>query len=122
MLRESSHVYVVSGYYLDELGNEQFYQTKFDLTDLSTPTSIAEEDEAFRVTIYPNPVTSVLTISGFSVKDIEVVSILDNLGRIVDSFSPMSPTVYYDCSRLPHGPYHVKGTGQASFSRQFIVR
>lgn len=122
MLRESSHVYVVSGYYLDVFGNEQYYQTKFDLTDLESLTSIEEREDKYRFHVYPNPTVDLLTIKFNWTSEIEDIAILDSQGRTVHSLSPLSTTVHFDCSHLAPGLYYVKAMGKSGFAKQFVVQ
>ena len=122
MLRESSHVYLVSGYYLNEFGDEQYYQTKFDLTSLESPNSIVDYAENSGLHIYPNPADDLLTIKLAQADETEMISIMDNLGRTVDTFSPITLNVYYDCSGLAPGLYYVKTTGAVEYTQRIVVQ
>jgi hypothetical protein len=122
MIREGSHTYVVSGYYLDEFGDEQYYQTKFDLSNLSNTTSIESVNGKTKLSLYPNPVSDVLVIQQDPSTKPERMVIRNSMGAIVDIINPLSSITYYECHHLNAGVYYLTQVGASASTQQFVVR
>jgi len=70
-------------------------------------TGIDKINDALKtLTIAPNPVTGIVTIS--ATEDIEQLYIFDVMGRLVNSQSPTSRQVIFDTSVFPKGVYLVQ--------------
>ena len=80
-----------------------------------TPLSIADEVADVSVLIFPNPVTSMLTITSISNSTLQV---FDSVGKLVEETGPVSSWVI-NVSEWEKGLYTVKT--QAGNSHKFIV-
>jgi hypothetical protein len=72
------------------------------------PVSIVEHPQSSKqtLTIFPNPVSGVVTISAAS--EIQRLNVFDITGRLVSSQSPASNRVVFDTGTLPQGVYLVQ--------------
>lgn len=75
-------------------------------TSYSKVISVQYANPVNHLTVYPNPVKNILTISG---EHITMVQVLDNLGRVVSVQSLHDATnPFLSVSNLPTGVYHVR--------------
>jgi len=81
---------------------------KFEVTEWIDPTQIVEQDPNGKslLSIFPNPVSGILTISAPSA--MQQLSIYDITGRLVASPSPAGERVVFDTGALPQGVYLVR--------------
>lgn len=121
MIRESANVYVIAGHYSDASGQNHFFQTKFNIDDLNSPSTVKPVIEKSGLRVYPNPASSVIQID-LQESDNARIKILDGLGRIVESFQTSTAKVFFDCSKLPVGYYSILvESGGITRSTSFVI-
>lgn len=87
-------------------------------TVLASPLGV-EEQEAFQLSVYPNPVTDVLTLS--DTQDAVRVEVVNALGQVVLSESITAAQHRIDLSVLTGGSYLVRTMGCNGTVRNALV-
>ena len=98
-----------SNYYTSiQLGQQDLLIFIWEVTEFADVTNISElpQGEKSLLTIFPNPVSGVVTIAAASA--IQQLSIFDITGRLVASPSPAGERVVFDTGALPQGVYIVR--------------
>ncbi len=84
---------------------------------------IADVDAEGNLSIYPNPASSMVTISVSEMLAGAEVTLVDLNGRTVATFTLTDNTATFDVSSLAKGAYFVRITGeQATTVRKLIVK
>ncbi|AWA30559.1 T9SS C-terminal target domain-containing protein [Flavobacterium magnum] len=95
--------------------------TNTAVTAVALPLNTNENDNAFGLALYPNPVKDVLNISSKTDAVINVVQIYNALGQDVMKVLPANGDCSIDVSRLPVGSYVVKVISETgSWASRFI--
>ena len=84
--------------------------------------AVAVEISGKRLLAYPNPVRSVLTISGAADSGTVQVDLFDHLGRSVMQHTSNDGPVLLDLSALPAGAYHVRVTTDAGSEAMIVIK
>ncbi len=69
-------------------------------------TAIPESDNLIRLSVYPNPCTSKITV--LSSELIESLIVTDALGRVVFKKTPLSKEISFEVENLPAGCYFIR--------------
>src|SRR5690606_28192309 len=120
--RRSSDLYILAGYshsndgdVTENHGGSDFWVVKLEPDPLSVETFESS------ISIYPNPVSTVLTISANEV--IKSVSVYNQLGQEVMASSHLENTLQLDMSGLPSSLYIVEiATDKSRESFKIIVQ
>ncbi len=97
-------------FYKEEVYNGNGNINQFEITLTNTPEPVymdTEEKERLACTLYPNPATGLVTITG---KDLKQAQIINALGQCVATVKGEGEQLLVDISDLPAGVYFVNIT------------
>lgn len=100
---------------------ETIFSNWSEKVSFTTTTEGIDEAAAARIALYPNPASSLVTLTGIDGE--ATVTVVDMNGRAVASFAICDSELEFDVSSLSSGAYFVRITSQrVSAIRKLIVR
>jgi CubicO group peptidase (beta-lactamase class C family) len=92
-----------------------------DDVSVAFPTGIAGNNASGKISVYPNPATGLITVSGLPVNS--EIQIMDLTGKLLMTMETMNTTATFDIRNLPQGLYFIRSmngetTGIGKFIKQ----